>query len=72
MNNLSSYCGLVDAKIRASDKELPVAKIFFPGPHLTEHSVAWVLTEYTSEKKGKYYIVSQIVQEVLTLAPDFF
>ena len=24
MNNLSSYCGLVDAKIRASDKVLPV------------------------------------------------
>ena len=24
MNNLSSYCGLVDAKIRASDKDLPV------------------------------------------------
>ena len=23
-NNLSSYCGLVDAKIRASDKDLPV------------------------------------------------
>ena len=27
MNNLSSYCGLVDAKIRASDKDLPVTKI---------------------------------------------
>ena len=26
MNNLSSYCGLVDAKIRASDKDLPVIK----------------------------------------------
>ena len=26
MNNLSSYCGLVDAKIRASDKDLPVHK----------------------------------------------
>ena len=25
INNLSSYCGLVDAKIRASDKDLPVA-----------------------------------------------
>ena len=25
MNNMSSYCGLVDAKIRASDKDLPVA-----------------------------------------------
>ena len=24
MNNLSSYSGLVDAKIRASDKDLPV------------------------------------------------
>ena len=26
MNKLSSYCGLVDAKIRASDKDLPVTK----------------------------------------------
>ena len=40
MNNLSSYCGLVDAKIRASDKDLPVLKIacnlefiFFPKLH---------------------------------------
>ena len=24
MKDLSSYCGLVDAKIRASDKDLPV------------------------------------------------
>ena len=24
MNNLSSFCGLVHAKIRASDKDLPV------------------------------------------------
>ena len=28
MNNLSSYCGLVDAKIRASDKDLPVLGIY--------------------------------------------
>ena len=27
MNNLSSYCGLVDAKIRASDKDLPETKV---------------------------------------------
>ena len=25
MSNLLSYCGLVDAKIRASDKDLPLA-----------------------------------------------
>ena len=28
MNNLSSYCGLVDVKIRASDKDLHVLYIF--------------------------------------------
>ena len=27
MNNLSSYCGLVDARISASDKYLPVKEI---------------------------------------------
>ena len=27
MNNLPSYCGFVDAKIRASDKDLPVPMI---------------------------------------------
>ena len=27
MNNLLSYCGLVDAKIKASDKDLPVCCI---------------------------------------------
>ena len=32
MNNLSSYCGLVDAKIRASDKDLPVVKIKMAKP----------------------------------------
>ena len=26
MNNLLSYCGIIDAKIRASDKDLPVTK----------------------------------------------
>ena len=29
MNNLSSYCGLFDAKIRASDKDLPVLYALF-------------------------------------------
>ena len=29
MNNLSSYCRLLDAKIRASDKELPLKNSHF-------------------------------------------
>ena len=28
MNNQLSYCGLVDAKLRASDKDLPVQEKF--------------------------------------------
>ena len=31
MNNLVSYCGLVDARISASEKDLPVAPILFLG-----------------------------------------
>ena len=44
MNNLSSYCGLVDAKIRASDKDLPVQK-------LTQNDLAFVRKGYALEKK---------------------
>ena len=29
MNNLLSYCGLVDARIRASEIDLPVSRQFF-------------------------------------------
>ena len=32
MNNLSSYCGLVDAEIRASEKDLPVQKKTYAPP----------------------------------------
>ena len=39
MNNLSPYCGLVAAKIRASDKDLPVSQwgeIIFGFPWLAD------------------------------------
>ena len=41
MNNLPSYCGLVDAKIRASDKDLPVQRFagFFPVRRFTNMAV---------------------------------
>ena len=31
MNNLLSYCGLIDAKVRASDIDLPVQDFFVSG-----------------------------------------
>ena len=33
MNNLLSYCGLVDARTRASEKDLPVLKVLGLGFH---------------------------------------
>ena len=54
MNNLLSYCGLVDAKIRASDIDLPlqniVIKVFH---HKTMHrTVDDVITNMTGALGG--------------------
>jgi hypothetical protein len=42
MNNLLSYCGLVEVRIGASEKYLPVSvteqKLFFPKPKLFQIS----------------------------------
>jgi len=43
MNNLSSYCGLVDAKIRASDKDLPVCISCFLASCRYQHSTNMVV-----------------------------
>ena len=68
MNNLSSYCGLVDAKIRASDKDLPVlilnVYLFFCIPNYVKpnsKNLAF-LTEYLDriviEKIGRKHLLS--------------
>ena len=51
MNNLSSYCGLVDAKIRASDKDLPVFCYQNCSDLLREKIV--LVNEKTSKLKAK-------------------
>ena len=43
MNNLSSYRGLVDAKIRASHKDLPVLTIDFQNSIEQGPKVFWEL-----------------------------
>jgi hypothetical protein len=42
MNNLSSYFGLTDARMRASEKYLPVKFAFPPIKGLTEYISVWV------------------------------
>jgi hypothetical protein len=44
MNNLSSDCGLVDAKIRASDKDLPVTKLIILPTHISKNTLLMVRT----------------------------
>ena len=53
MNNLSSYCGLVDAKIRASDKDLPV-HTGLRRPWMLEY-----LIEFSGEFTARYYFRKQ-------------
>jgi hypothetical protein len=36
MNNLLSYCGLIDTRIRAPDKDLPVIHYKLPGQEISE------------------------------------
>ena len=49
MNNLSSYCGLVDARLSASEKDLPVKS---PIPLSTEAIAANVAAESRVSVKG--------------------
>ena len=42
MNNLLSYCGLVDANISASDKDLPVHSSFVANNLKKQQEVVWV------------------------------
>ena len=41
MNNLLSYCGLVDPRISASDKDLPVNIIFSPSWNRVKVHIFW-------------------------------
>ena len=56
MNNLSSYCGLVEAKIRAFDKDLPVQNPYFNAvlfPQITRPSTGSVKSEQATRARIK-------------------
>ena len=43
MNNLLSYCGLVVARISASEKDLPVKRPFFRPNHSIPHGCIYTV-----------------------------
>ena len=53
MNNLSSYCGLIDARISASDKYLPV-KIFLQSTNQPLQSCERELNDTENQCKGSF------------------
>ena len=63
MNNLLPYCGLVDAKIRASDKDLPVLKS-------TKISVWWLIyhqTEFSQNASLCTVVAWYVLKNPLTI-----
>ena len=70
MNNLSSYCGLVDAKIRASDKDLPVQSLQQPPPMslcLSSESLASICSGLQALDSG----VADISEEIDNNTTDY-
>ena len=80
MNNLSSYVGLVDAKIRASNKDLPVqkqcmAKLEVTGRPVSNQHLSIKLTNAKNaiqvnnfQKKSLLFIIYLIK----TFEPEFY
>ena len=59
MNNLLSYCGLVDVRINASDKDLPViAPAYVVSCPTRTKNLEWYLIcmHFATGPKEKYYV----------------
>ena len=60
MNNLLSYCGLVDARISASEKDLPVRKAHFNRPNMILNYCTVIMTTiYIAQYQNKTFLSSQ-------------
>ena len=67
MNNLSSYCGLVGAKIRASDKDLPVCLDFLRRTHVLKKNLPHVFDFYYVNQLICQNQISCVSRKVRTL-----
>ena len=68
MNNLSSYCGLVDARIRASDKDLPVTCVLLRREHMYEQfEIPYLLTVLLSIPLNKTLIQTVLITQNLKI-----
>ena len=73
MNNFLSYCGLVDAKIRASNKDLPVKKQIedqmnwfkdvFPVANATENMIEILLDVFLNLDPGLEFCIQAGIKQ---------
>ena len=63
MNNLSSYCGLTDSRMRASDTDLPVCRLLYHN-----YSFCWLFTvpKRILMSRGKYLLPNYCSNQIHT------
>ena len=72
MNNLSSYFGLVDSKIRASDKDLPVKvtpeSLYIEGPYDKQKWTRFALIN--EQPKNQVFKIKSTRPESISVSPN--
>ena len=78
MNNLLSYCGLVDARIRASNKDLPVHKTWQLITNFKEHRLKQSFKSWSNQKVATINVVllnryskTKIICRRITISDNF-
>ena len=71
MNNRLSYFGLANAKIRATDKDLPVCTLIVPYSENLSEQIQIVNSANLSLKEVKLETVQEVVVPVIVQAPDY-
>ena len=56
MNNLLTYCGLVDPRISASDKDLPVIRVNFQKVSFVYHCIKKFERKILNDNTAKLYV----------------
>ena len=63
LNNLSSYCGLTDSRMRASEKDLPVKNIKFKHVWQTKKYLKWGTSYATTKTRVLIPLVPSSVEK---------
>ena len=75
MKNMSSYCGLVIANIRASDKDLPVCKRALVSYQIKKFTQILAILQYVNPlllKRQKLHILKKSERILLVMIQNYY